>query len=91
MGLEMADRYFPALMTVMFAGHTPSDAVYLSELTSDLNDQGEDAPRSCGESAAHRNFPMENPAERLGRCHQHPTLRVRKIPTRKSEEIVRAE
>ena len=61
MALEMADRYFPALMTVMFAGHTPSDAVYLSELTSDLNELGEDAPRSCGESAAHRNLPMEKP------------------------------
>ena len=36
MGLEMADRYFPALMTVMFAGHTPSDAVYLSGLGSKL-------------------------------------------------------
>ncbi len=58
MALEMADRYFPALMTVMFAGHTPSDAVYLSELTSDLNEQGEDAPRSCGE---YRNLPMEKP------------------------------
>lgn len=63
MALEMADRYFPALMTVMFAGHTPSDAVYLSELTSDLNEQGEDAPRSCGVSAAHRNLPMEKPGE----------------------------
>lgn len=26
------DRYFPALMRVMFAGHTPVDAIYLSEL-----------------------------------------------------------
>ena len=30
--LSTADRYFPAIMRVMFAGHTPSDAVYLSEL-----------------------------------------------------------
>lgn len=30
--LSSADRYFPALMRVMFAGHTPADAVYLSEL-----------------------------------------------------------
>jgi len=63
MALEMADRYFPALMTVMFAGHTPSDAVYLSELSSDLHEQGEDVPRSCGESAAYRNLPMEKPGE----------------------------
>ncbi|MFM8459501.1 MAG: YbjN domain-containing protein [Chthoniobacterales bacterium] len=31
-GLATADRYFPAIMRVMFAGHTPTDAVYLSEL-----------------------------------------------------------
>jgi hypothetical protein len=31
-GLSTADRYFPAVMRVMFAGHTPEDAVYLSEL-----------------------------------------------------------
>jgi len=30
--LSSADRYFPALMRVMFAGHTPADAIYLSEL-----------------------------------------------------------
>ena len=29
-GLAAADRYFPAIMRVMFAGHTPADAVYLS-------------------------------------------------------------
>lgn len=31
-GLSAADRYFPAIMRVMFAGHTPADAVFLSEL-----------------------------------------------------------
>jgi hypothetical protein len=30
--LGTADRYFPALMRVMFAGYTPADSVYLSEL-----------------------------------------------------------
>jgi hypothetical protein len=30
--LSTADRYFPAIMRVMFAGHTPADAVYLSEI-----------------------------------------------------------
>lgn len=30
--LGTADRYFPALMRVMYGGHTPADAVYLSEL-----------------------------------------------------------
>jgi hypothetical protein len=30
--ISTADRYFPAIMRVMFAGHTPADAVYLSEI-----------------------------------------------------------
>jgi len=30
--ISTADRYFPAVMRVIFAGHTPADAVYLSEL-----------------------------------------------------------
>jgi hypothetical protein len=30
--ISTADRYFPAVMRVMFAGHTPADAVYLSEI-----------------------------------------------------------
>ena len=32
LALSSADRYFPAIMRVMFAGHTPADAVFLSEL-----------------------------------------------------------
>ncbi len=30
--LGTADRYFPALMRMMYGGHTPADAVYLAEL-----------------------------------------------------------
>lgn len=33
-----ADKYFPALMRLMFAGNTPADAVYLSEL--DVHGEG---------------------------------------------------
>lgn len=84
MALEMADRYFPALMTVMFAGHTPSDAVYLSELTSDLNEQGEDVSRSCGESAAHRNLPMEKPGGAQREAPSTPHVKGAKDPDEKS-------
>lgn len=44
--LTTADRYFPAIMRVMFAGHTPADAVYLSELDVHAADieTGEDPP-----------------------------------------------
>lgn len=30
--MTTVDRYFPALMRLMYGGHTPEDAVYLSEL-----------------------------------------------------------
>ena len=45
-GLATADRYFPAIMRVMFAGHTPADAVYLSELDvhAEAVELGEETP-----------------------------------------------
>ena len=50
--LNTADRYFPALAQVLFAGHTPADAVYLAEL--DLHAEAvEDtapAPKPCAPS-----------------------------------------
>ncbi len=48
-GLATADRYFPAIMRVMFAGHTPADAVYLSELDvhAEAVEPGEEKPASA--------------------------------------------
>ncbi len=82
--MRTCDCYFPALMRVMFAGHTPSDAVYLSELTSDLNEQGEDAPRSSGESAAHRNLPMEKPGGAQREVPSTPHVKGAENPDEKS-------
>ena len=44
--LSTADRYFPAVMRVMFAGHTPADAIYLSELDvhAEAAESAESAP-----------------------------------------------
>lgn len=42
--LNTADRYFPALMQVMFAGHTPADAVYLAELDVHVEEVEDTAP-----------------------------------------------
>lgn len=42
--LGTADRYFPALMRVMYGGHTPADAVYLSELDQHADDGEEETP-----------------------------------------------
>lgn len=47
--LSTADRYFPAIMRVMFAGHTPTDAVFLSELDvhAEAVEPGEGKPSSA--------------------------------------------
>jgi hypothetical protein len=82
--MRTCDRYFPALMRVMFAGHTPSEAVYLSELTSDLNEQGEDVSRSCEESAAHRNLQMEKPGGAQREVPPTPHVKGAKDPDEKS-------
>jgi len=44
--ISTADRYFPAIIRVMFAGHTPADAVYLSELDvhAEAVEPGEETP-----------------------------------------------
>jgi hypothetical protein len=48
--LSTCDRYFPALMRVMFAGNTPADAVYLSEL--DVHSAAADSPPAAKETPA---------------------------------------
>jgi len=48
--ISTADRYFPAVMRVMFAGQTPADAIYLSELdvhAAALEDEPKPAPNAC--------------------------------------------
>lgn len=54
-GLSTADRYFSAVMRVMFAGHTPADAVYLSEL--DLHAETVEAGGSKAASPAFETKP----------------------------------
>jgi hypothetical protein len=66
-GLTTADRYFPAVMRVMFAGHTPADAVYLSELdvhTAGLADEQVEhspAPKSPKPPAKEPRLPRQDP------------------------------
>lgn len=43
-GLYTSDRYFPAVMRVMFGGCTPADAVYLSELDVHAECIGDEIP-----------------------------------------------
>lgn len=51
-----ADRYFPALMLLLFGGYTATDAVYLAELDFHA-DNVEDTPASPPASEAHASQP----------------------------------
>jgi hypothetical protein len=62
-GLATADRYFPAIMRVMFAGHTPTDAVYLSEL---------DVHAEAVEVGEEKSSPSLNPPKRAAKRPKAP-------------------
>ena len=61
--LSTADRYFPAIMRVMFAGHTPADAVYLSEL---------DVHAEAVEVGEEKSSPSLNPPKRAAKRPKAP-------------------
>jgi hypothetical protein len=61
--ISTADRYFPAVMRVMFAGHTPADAVYLSEL---------DVHAEAVEVGEEKASPASNPPKRLAKRPKTP-------------------
>ena len=62
-GLATADRYFPAIMRVMFAGQTPTDAVYLSEL---------DVHAEAVEFGEEKSSPSLNPPKRMAKRPKAP-------------------
>lgn len=62
-GLATADRYFPAIMRVMFAGHTPTDAVYLSEL---------DVHAEAVEPGSHQPAPTAHPPKPVAKRPKAP-------------------
>jgi hypothetical protein len=61
--LSTADRYFPAVMRVMFAGHTPADAVYLSEL---------DVHAESVEAGEQKTSPAPNPPKAAAKRTRSP-------------------
>ena len=61
--LATVDRYFPALMRLMYGGHTPEDAVYLSELETH-SEKVADAKSSA---------PAKKPARRPRKKNSNPT------------------
>ena len=76
-GLAAADRYFPAIMRVMFAGHTPADAVYLSEL--DVHAEAVEASAAVPSPDPER----PKPVAKRPRCPhrgRHPRYRGDELP-----------
>jgi hypothetical protein len=53
--LDTADRYFPALMQVMFAGHTPADAIFQAELDYHSEELKESTPISTSSAPLLKN------------------------------------
>jgi len=53
--MATTERYFPAFMRVMYGGHTPEDAVYLSELevhSARLDEGAPGSPKTADEKSA---------------------------------------
>jgi hypothetical protein len=59
--ISTANRYFSAVMRVMFAGHTPADAVYLSEL---------DVHAEAGEAGDAEPAPAPKPTKPVAKRHR---------------------
>lgn len=72
--LETADRYFPAFMRTMFGGHTPADAVYLSELDY-REEAAEDAPAALPSAASPPVTKPPAPRKKIRRPRRDPRLR----------------
>ena len=52
--MATVDRYFPALMRLMYGGHTPEDAVYLSELEAHSAKVTDTKPSAPAKKSVHR-------------------------------------
>jgi hypothetical protein len=68
-GMGTADRYFPALMRVLFAGETPSEAVDLAELHKF---EGEDRPSKKAPAAKAPGTPSSPKKPRAKRARKAP-------------------
>lgn len=74
--LSTADRYYPALMRVIFGGHTPADAIYLAELDYHAEDE-EQAPAAPSRPAKPRAAkPAKAPAKKNRRPRKDPRLKT---------------
>ena len=73
-GTAMAttDRYFTALMRVMYGGHTPEDAVYLAELSLHSENVSDDAKSGPAAKPAPSAKPMAKKSARAPRKKKQP-------------------
>lgn len=79
--LDTLDRYFPALMRTMYGGHTPADAIYVSELDYEFESDGKkaaEAPPSLRQSntkpAVPKNAKRRRPNRRPQQTQDLPGL-----------------
>jgi hypothetical protein len=70
--LATTDRYFTALMRVMYGGHTPEDAVYLAELSLHSENVSDDAKSGPAAKPAPSAKPMAKKSVRARRKTKQP-------------------
>lgn len=78
-GMGTADRYFPALMRVLFAGETPEDAVDLAELHKFAHEE-ESTPKKS-DSKGTRNASESTQAPTPPKPEDHPSCDTPAQPT----------
>lgn len=60
-GMATVDRYFPALMRLMYGGHTAEDAVFLSELSAHSEKVSDTKPSAPAKKPARRPRKIKQP------------------------------
>ena len=79
--LATTDRYFTALMRVMYGGHTPADATYLSELALHSENTSDEAkPGQAAKSAPAPKPSSKKPVRRPRQKEQPPKSRSAPTP-----------
>lgn len=74
--LNTADRYYPALMRVIFGGHTPADAVYLSELDYHVEEQESETAAAAPPPPPAAAKPAAAPLKKPRRPRKDPRLKT---------------
>ena len=74
--LNTTDRYYPALMRVLFGGHTPADAVYLSELDYHAEEEDSESAAAPAAPSTPAAKPASAPSKKPRRPRKDPRLKT---------------